>query len=666
MGEITVTEFVFKEQEVELNTEVPVNVKGKVYEQMKERDGYTDYEELFDVYQWEKGRGHPPQLLFVDSNRPVRTGEQKLFLEKADYDDWELDERGEFVAKKILEGEDSPIAPECFTLGYPANPSDVRDFLSELDGEEIRELIDIYLKGAGAVELDDRLLFSLRPYLFRYDQDTIVPEQAMPSNPHAIIYTNPYVGKSTTFGRIGVKVDYATPAKVLGWSGAEKNETGTLHDMTEALGIDELNEGNSDGNLLSRGFLPLMRDGNYKAAQGQGVATRTWAPLVFMSNPKESETSDDLVTRFRDNLSKLSDNYGALGSRIGLIQYGEDFEPVQDKAGDRERHQNAGKVVKTIFQLAAEPFSRLVKEEEVQKWLNQGFPERYEEEIKKRADEDIALTEVRKFWLEHLKAGKHARGHALRNACIDHLSSLVAEEYDVEEILETADDYFSRLTDENRESFRNISSMIDQSKLESVARKDLAGLEPVYMRLFAYGVISKHQKNPLDEGEFYPLNHVRESFLAIKDDIVTDDMAKQYRKFARIRTHIEGSAGSKREMLRSLLGIEISDVEGETMFRVSDLQKFDQYVKADVLSVPNVPDSAESTSGTSSTSVPTGVLQKVKELVPEEGEGEEEQYIIEEIQEEHDLDPEKTQDYLDMLKQEGEIFHTKPGKVKRL
>lgn len=572
-------EFIFKGNKVRLNSRSPVRVKKKAYEGIKQKESYSDYSNHFDVYLWKRGCGHKPQLLFTSPEKRIEAGEQDLFIEElSNLENFPLSQRGESVLSENLEKDDG-VEERAFTLALPAVEEDVKDLVDGLSPGEVRELIDEYLLGAGAVDIDKDVLYVLRSYFIEYNPAHIDPEVAMPLNPHALIYTNPYVGKSTTFDKIGEKYDYCKPAKVLGWSGADRNEKGALDELTVAFGLDELNEGSHGEGFLKRGLLPLMRNGKYKAAQGQGVNTKTWSPLVFMSNPK-THSDHDLVKRFRENLSTLSDNYGALGSRLGVVLYGEDFDTVEERNGNRIREEKAGKVVKSLFELSSEAFSKIVQKSEIQDWLNEGFPESYEKEIERRTEDEIPIPEVQRFWREHLKASKHARGHALRNSVIDNIPNIVHGVYNVQEIIDSAESHFSRLMEINRRSLRNISSMVDQEVYQDILRKDLESLNPKYMRFFTYGVIKAIESRDIDYTKFQPMEVVRNPYHESRDNFFTEEDSSQYRKYSTIKERVEGSDKNKRAILASRLGIEISELDGQTMWRVKDRERVEELIEA--------------------------------------------------------------------------------------
>jgi hypothetical protein len=651
-------ELSFQDNSVEINEKVPVTVEEKIFEQFEEGDMLSGKKD-FNLYKIRKGEGHPPKILFTDPKTELSEGEKEIYLKKTDYSEWDLGLRGEKIAKEELEmGEDGSLTSECFEIVFPASKKDIESLLLELDSEDIRELIDLYLTGNGSAILDTQLLYILRPYLLKHDKLSIDPEQAMPSNPHALIYTNPYVGKSTTFGKIGKKADYCTPAKVLGWSGADNSSRGSLDGLTEALGIDELNESGRDEKFLKRGFLPLMRDGKYKAEQGHGVATETWSPLVFMSNPKESGMEDSLVHRFRDSLLILSDNYGALGSRTGVIMYGEDFEPVENSSGDYQKAQDLGKAVSTIFQLAKVAYSNLVKKKEVQEWLNQEFPDNYEEEVERRS-EDLQLREVRKFWREHLNASTHTRGHALRNACLDYINQLVIDEIeaDVEEILESAEDHFERLIQINLDSLEKISSSIDQKVMEDLVKRTLDDLQPKYLRFFAYGVIAYSKSSEDNLEKFNPLTVVKNSYQSNKQEFLDSSDASQYGKFSVIKKRVEQCSRSKQGKLEAKTGIKLTEMDGTTMWKINNVEKFNRFLEADVLHVQNEP---ESTQSTSSTQQERGLGRKILDYLGEEKK--ETQKVIDAL----DRQDRKVEEAIDRLISEGKLFEPEAGKIKKL
>lgn len=647
--------FEFQSTSVEIHEKIPVTVEKKIFEQFEEGEMLSN-KKKFNLYKIRKGKGHPPKLLFTYPTTELSEGQKEIYLKEADYGEWDLSLRGENISKEGLEiGEDGSLDHECFEIGLPADKKDIENLLLELENEDIRELIDLYLTGNGAAELDEKLLYVLRPYLLKHDKSGIDSKQAMPSNPHALIYTNPYVGKSTTFGKIGKKVDYCTPAKVLGWSGADSSSRGSLDGLTEAFGIDELNESGRDEKFLKRGFLPLMRDGKYKAEQGHGVATETWSPLVFMSNPKESGMADSLVHRFRDSLLILSDNYGALGSRLGVIMYGEDYKTVKETSGDYQRGLYSGKVVATIFESARESFSNLLKQRKVQEWLNQDFSDTYEEEVSRRA-EDLQLREVSKFWKEHLNASSHARGHALRNACLDHIKELVVDEIeiDLDRILDNAEDHFERLIEINLESLGNISSSIDKDIMEDIVRKNIEELQPKYLRFFAYGVIAYSQNFENDLEKFSPLNVVKDNYQSHKKEFMDSSDASQYGKFSVISERVKDCSRIKRGKLEAKTGIKLTDLEESTMWKISDREKFNRFLEADVLHVQNEP---ESTQGTRGTQQERGLSRKILSHIGEKQK--EKQEVIETI----DARNGKTEEVINRLLNQGELFEPESGKI---
>jgi len=325
------------------------------------------------------------------------------------------------------------------------------------------------------------------------------PNIIMKSAPHSIIITPSKVAKTATFRKVGPILDRPSTAGLLGFSTAQGEPTrGRLHGETRLAILDGLEETPMDEQVAS-GLMNMLESGIVEITRGKGVTLETYSTVAFVSNPsirtdsdKEYDWFDDLsgqVMQFNQILEIMHQNQMGMGSRIGVLFYNPDMEPVSGEGLPSLVEESYDKLIQSIQELTRYPFTLLIHKRQVGEWLHKVCKKivDYQEKVMKMAGE----SQIKKYRLisdfvkGHTNSRVHLKGMALRMAFMDNIEDMISIEQGenlsdtlTDMILRDAENNLDTVIGWNLESLSNISTAFEEHDYRDILNRGrLSNLE---------------------------------------------------------------------------------------------------------------------------------------------------------------------------------------------
>ena len=401
----------------------------------------------------------------------------------------------EKVFGKPKKGEESPLSidmaaelekvPYFYEVATPYS----EDGLKLLDEKEIHDSINNFVDGG--YDLDPIMPFLFKADLVKPDPSLITPERWMPYSNHKIIFTHTKAGKSYMAERIGRRDENARIANLLGFSTAQDVNYGSLTGLTCAEYFDEIQE-ESDEQLWGK-LLTFMEMGSTAVAKGKKrIVTKGYSSISFMGNPTANEEEQDiklirsqnLLISFEDMLKRITTNYVAYGSRIGVIVFNPDTKVA--KMRDLDGFDKSRDITLSVFEILKKRTTNLWYDKQVLKWLNTPFEPEYVSELTRLA-KDSNHPAFSKLIRGGISSYKHLRGHALKLAIVDCAYDMLHDNLDVEDLLSVANSQYQKCKEVNLDSFSDMIGAIDE-KYMRVNYTQMFKQEPEHVRAFLYAL----------------------------------------------------------------------------------------------------------------------------------------------------------------------------------
>jgi hypothetical protein len=401
----------------------------------------------------------------------------------------------------------------------------------------------------------------------------------MPFNPHAMIISNSKTGKSTIYAKIGKRRDRVSMAGLIGFADAQRANAGDVNNGNGTYCIDEVQQEKRE-NVLSQ-FLTFLENGYAEVAVGsQLVTTRGCSTLAFIGNPKEIEESDfnpkaSLLNSFRETLIRMTDNYRAFGSRVGIVLFGSEFKEIVGKRLDRKKVMKLGVLINYIIKRISKKVNRLLTNNDVVDWMDTEYHGKYKERIIKTTA-NIALREARDFWKGHIHGYRHCRGMAVRLAILENLADILKDKYTIEQILQSAEKHFLWLLEVNMESLANMIEIISDEVMEGLNNRILASTEPSYLRYFIITLIRHLEKNPEAKNIYTVIDELREAFLDVKENFD----CQKYKRWPELSKKIANLKPGLRSVLLNDYGIQITRLNDVPALFIADKKKIEGFLTA--------------------------------------------------------------------------------------
>jgi DNA primase catalytic core len=529
----------------------------KIY-RLRNNASYFDTD--YDLYKAFVAAGNDPIFITSSKYDKIESGETKLYLVpliesevkqilfdmakarflyefvamhlKMSVKDTEPDE----LIEKILLKHKRYSPPIFFkkTLAIPKEElKNIKDYY-----ELIRECVASGVKGDS--NIDDSYI-SLIP---EANPERLSPFAYMKSANHTLTITNSAVGK-TTKGMIvtgePVVSDFSS-ANLLGFATAEKKVRGKLDGRTRATILDEMQE-IKDEEVLGR-LLTYMAQGECQISKGVGVKCRGHSTLVFQGNPKSASKEIDnkivqlfgFVRQFRDFLTKISTNARALSKRIGEVNVGLDYETITGEGVSEQDFEKGQQIIRTIAESSRDGFTDLLKNSKVDKWITKSHSKEYCDKI------DSLIKECEDYLTKEFLEGQKinyrgVRGGAIRRAWLKvGLSKFFNNEKlsgeEVDEILESAEDFYNILLAKNFKSYASIIKSLNSEELYgSILETNLQNLRPLYAKIMFFSLF-EYRLNSNSEDKIIHINLLEDCFKDLKEK---RDFSRKYEYFSRIK-----------------------------------------------------------------------------------------------------------------------------------
>jgi|GEM_PF-3404322 len=516
---------------------VHIFIKELLYEEatLESIDGKYSKKHDYSLYHFEWGKGQRPGFLIARPTTYVKVGaETDMYLRPATFGEIygvfgdELEQLGpprkyeqdkliySLADKKLLwlkttegEGKGKERIPpyELFDTIMDMHDDKTLFFTptQALSREEILALEDpndlIHKALSAGFDKDERIIDLANsgiPIVIN-DPSRFKPRLFMPYNPHTIANTSSKTSKTSTTGKTGKLIERPTTAGLVGFSLAHgEPKKGLLHRENRSVIIDGLEESLPDERVGS-GLLNGMETGEVDQARGQGVSLRTYATLIFLSNPSLDTSHDEdqdwftdldkQIIQFDKTLEIIHQNQQAIGSRIGHIIYDNEMKEATGDGLPPYQEESYDKFLQSIQALTPYSFTQLLLNREAQKWLHTICDKikDYRTRVESISNESGVkkYRRIHDFMIGQQKAYKHIKGMALRMAYMDNLKDMLQIEYGerlsdtfVQMVLKDAERNLDTVLARNLQSFQKISlTLTDQEIVDKLYEARLSSLK---------------------------------------------------------------------------------------------------------------------------------------------------------------------------------------------
>jgi len=443
--------------------------------------------------------------------------------------------------------------PIFFTVGSGLEPEVFEKIIKEIDMEELFD--NFILENQ---KKDENLVFLAKMKMVCLNR--------MKYNPHGLWITNTKTGKSILCDKSGMKYDSGSGARLLGYASADKIVEGELNGKNGNIACDEITEAGYPSDFFDA--LPnILEEGKHITAKGSTtLKTITTSTFTFATNPKELELNpEELMIMFDEFLGKFTESPQRIGSRIGIVWFGNNYEIVKKDVNKNLTEENLETnkiVVQVIMNRLSEIAQRIMKEEKIINWLEEPLVD-YKKDIPEFLKEGYAPRGICSFWLGNMEAYRHIRGGALQKGIFDYAIEnkevMLNAQYNVDRILRLAEENLNKILDINIQSLRNMLNIVKSYEEYAVKRfEKLKGYKKVLVALIGF----YYSKN---EGEVKKENPTLLPFLQLKfdwDALPEEYKFGRYNAFSKLEEKIPKKLDSLNSQLR-IFGFTITRLENE-------------------------------------------------------------------------------------------------------
>ena len=533
----------------------------------------TDY----DLYKAFIAAGNDPIFIFSGKYDKVESGEVSLYLiplnedevKKILYNMLEAKYLYEFSVEhlkiSIKDLEPNDLIEKILMKHNKGNPPVFFKTTLAISKDELKNVKDPYELIQKCVEsgvkgdpnIDDAYI-GLIPQV---NPERINPFVYMKGANHALLITNSAVGK-TTKGMIitgePVISDFSS-ANLLGFATAEKKVRGKLDGRTKATILDEMQE-IKDEEVLGR-LLTYMAQGTCQISKGLGISCQGHSTLCFQGNPKSVSRDVDnrivqlfgFVRQFRDFLMKISTNARALSKRIGEVNVGLDYKTISGEGVSEAEFEKGQMIIRTLAESSKDGFTDLLKNSKIDKWITKAHSKEYCEKV----DSLIKQCEdyLTKEFLEGQKINyRGVRGGAIRRAWLKvglskFFNKGTLSDEDIDEVLESAQDFFDMLIAKNLNSYITIVKSIGSEEIyRPILEMNLQNLRPEYAKIMFFSLFEYKAKEAITDEKIIHINLLEEHYKVLRE---TRDIGRKYEYFSRVKEPFEEHLGH--------LGVQMSE-----------------------------------------------------------------------------------------------------------
>lgn len=544
---------------VKTYSEIPINEEmllqiGKLAYEGVETTSLNPYiiSKKYKIYKSKFGEGNATIYVVTKPSDHLSFGEEGLRLKKIDYKTFieKYCEGKEFLAPnpktlfgdrfKVGKDEEELTLKQIFekqeTLPFffeKIKPTTINNVIKAVEEIGFSKMLKDYHCENGKIDTTLEYIFRINRLNFGNECSSYLAKY----NPHSLVVTNTKTGKSTQLEKqTPLKYDSGTSRRLLGYSTGDKSYEGDLHNKYQLVVLDDFTGVNYENEILDN--LPSILE-NGKARIGKGKKTITTlcsSTFTLTTNSKRELGGNELVLEFIKILNRLSGTLQRIGSRFGLIVFGNEFKKAQfDKyvLSKKEIKVN-GYLIEQIFEDINNFILELLDNRKIEKFL-EDKNENYEKLMNSILLQRKLIGELREFWESTIDANRHQKGFALKQGVIDYFidnndklilllkNELVLEDEDIDKIVKFSKENLNFLNDINLKSLRKIISISDSEREYLTIRYEgLSGYEKALVSAVMKLLRSKPQTEenllPLisvgafldKEGRYYAVSRIKE------------------------------------------------------------------------------------------------------------------------------------------------------------
>ena len=336
--------------------------------------------------------------------------------------------------------------------------------------------------------------------------------------------TNPSTSKSVLAEKLGIIIVRTTQKSVTGGGKSDGSVVPSFLMAHRRLITVEMLEAVEIEALLAYMLTSLSGIESHVVVWQTPQAFSPYCPLLVTGNPNRERGQPNFEVFF-DYIQGISKNYVALGRRVSVILYGNDFLEAQSVSllDSNPWYDNLWVIWREIS-IRILPLSKeIYLNDKVQKWIYTSDPE-YEADILSVFGEEEMM--IREFFLDHGKNGyPPLKYRALSSAVVDQAQDLLGialgekskgNTWDelIEEVLEAAKHTYGQLKTVNCESIKQIA---ETEKLDVKILTDIYTGLPRYIRELL--LIIAYHVSTLDEAVSFTVDALGDTFDDIKEEL---------------------------------------------------------------------------------------------------------------------------------------------------
>ncbi|MDG6927129.1 MAG: hypothetical protein JRN10_00255 [Nitrososphaerota archaeon] len=334
------------------------------------------------------------------------------------------------------------------------------------------------------VEKDPRLALVHKTHLLR-GLDILI-------NPHGLEVTNGGTGKSSFYDVFGINPGKVTAPSFLGFAKSPQEIfPGVINESELPIGIDQI-ESQSAFQIFRFMFNALEYGHDVVLSGAAKFTVETTSIFSLLANTYSNSSSYE--KSFASLLEHISIN-SAIGRRFAIIVYGNNYKRIITKPSPdilREWHEAAA-LFRAVEEFDRKELLKILHSPQVWNGLNTPI-ESYEVAVN-----DISSSiqdETVKGFLEEHAAGAQVRikGAAIYAALADSLANIALGKFVVDELLERAEDYLTKLIQINVESIMTLAQ--EYKKEISTQRIMLFSNLPDYLKEIVSAIELWRRSNP--------------------------------------------------------------------------------------------------------------------------------------------------------------------------
>lgn len=274
-------------------------------------------------------------------------------------------------------------------------------------------------------------------------------------NPHAITATNSGTGKSTFYEMVGLNIGKATPNSFLGYARSpDEIHIGIIHESELPINIDQIES--QYAYQIVRFLFNALEQGKDTVSSG-GTRFDVWTSSIFNFSANPIGYTKDPAKSFSNLLSHFTFN-PAIGRRIAIFVYGNGFKLIPTKPTPDILDEWAHEIgtFRAVEEYCWPRLKDILLNPKTWGWLNQPMP--YYEDSVKNIVADLEEGSAKDLILEHA-AGAHVRLRAapLYATLAENLDNIALGDYNIDELLISADEKLPTYVEINIQSFARIA-----------------------------------------------------------------------------------------------------------------------------------------------------------------------------------------------------------------